>query len=90
MSDHMKYNMLNLSLEQAQEGITYAPTAFVGSESFCMELTKSLSDTAAAGRSAVLSRQKSGMDYHAAVASVDTENAFNEWYQSVVTLVSKY
>ena len=88
--DNVKYNMIVASLEQSFTGSTYAPTAFVGSESFCEELTKSLYTYAARGREAVVTKVNAGVSYESAVNQVDTDAAFEDWYQFVITLSSKY
>jgi len=88
--DSMKYNMLSVSVEQVLEGATYAPTGFIGYDSFCAELTDSLTDAAGRGRAEVSALCGDGVSYEAAVTRVDDENAFEEWYRSVVELASKY
>lgn len=88
--DNIQYNMLSVSIDQAREGATYAPTGFIGYDSFCEELTASLVDAARRGRAEVSSLCEAGASYSAAVGRVDTDSAFETWYHSVVELASKY
>lgn len=88
--DFVKYGMLTVSIDQALYGSTYAPTGFVGYDSFCEELTASLVDAAAQGRAEVVALCEEGVSYESAVERTDRNAAFEAWYQSVVNLASKY
>ena len=88
--DSVKYGMLTVSIDQALYGSTYAPTGFVGYDSFCEELTASLVDAAAQGRAEVVALCEEGVSYESAVERTDRNAAFEAWYQSVVNLASKY
>ena len=88
--DNVQYNMLTVSIDQVLNGSTYAPTGFVGSDSFCEELTDSLVNAAALARSEVSSLCDKGVSYEMAVERVDNDLAFEEWYRFVVALASKY
>ena len=90
MIDNVKYNMITVTSEQSLNGITYAPTGFVGCESFCSELTDFLVTSARKARSYVIDMTSKGTPYETAVAKVNTEAAFNEWYQYVVLLAARY
>lgn len=90
LSDYTKYSMLSVSVNQAFDGSTYAPTAFVGYESFCEELTSSLIDSAANGRARMLQMINDGASYDEAVESIDTDDIFEEWYRFVAELAVKY
>ncbi len=90
LSDYTGYTMVSVSVDQAVQGSTYAPTAFEGYESFCTELTSSLIDAAREGREAVLKMTADGVSYEEAVCSIDTDKAFEEWYSYVKQLASGY
>lgn len=88
--DSVKYGMLTVSIDQTLHGSTYAPTGFIGYNSFCEELTASLVDAAAQGRAEVVALCEEGVPYESAVERTDRSAAFEAWYQSVVNLASKY
>ena len=82
--------MFSNSLSQVAEGTTYAPTGFVGYDSFCDEITQSLVQSSARGLQKVLELEAGGKTRKQAVSEVFTNEEFELWYNAVLEITNKY
>lgn len=85
-----KHYMFSNSLSQVAEGTTYAPTGFVGYDSFCDEITQSLVQSSARGLQKVLELEAGGKTRKQAVSEVFTNEEFELWYNAVLEITNKY
>lgn len=90
VTDYNKYNMISASVNQIIDGNTYAPTGFIGYNSFREKLTASLMATAREGRDRLISYIEDGKSYEEAIELVNTADTFEIWYKYVVALAEKY
>lgn len=88
--NYNKYYMLSNSLNQVIEGNTYSPTGFIGYDSFCEEITYSLTDASAKGLAAVKKYEENGLMHEQAVNKVCSEENFEAWYAKVLEIAQKY
>lgn len=88
--NYEKYYMLTKSISQVTQGQTYAPTGFVGYESFCKEVTSSLFDISQKGLNEVKKLEQEGLSHAEAIETVCTESVFEEWYIIVMGIVDRY
>ena len=90
LEDHIKTYMLSTSIEQLKEGSSYGAVEFVGFDSFSEALELSLIEISAQGREKVEKLMEEGMLYSEALSSIDSDSAFEEWYNHIVTLSENY
>lgn len=88
--DYEKYYMMSQSVRQVMEGTTYAPTGFVGYESFCDDLISSLSLTSENGLEEIDKLGINGFSREEAIEKVCDDTKFEEWYFRVIEIANQY
>lgn len=88
--DYEKYYMMSQSVRQVMEGKTYAPTGFVGYESFCNDLTSSLVKKSADGIAEINILEKNGFSRAEALEKVCDNSNFEGWYFRVIEIANQY
>ena len=90
LEDNANTLMISTSVEQITNGSSYGSAQFVGFGEFSKAIESTLIDLSAQGRQKVEELISKGMSYSNAVNTVDSDAAFEEWYNIVVDICRKY
>lgn len=90
LEDNVKTYMFSTSVNQLIDGSSYGAVEFAGFDEFSEALESSLFEFSARGREKVENLMSTGMKYSEAIASIDGDAVFEEWYNIVVAVSEKY
>lgn len=81
---------LGAAFQQVRSSSVYGPVGFVNQNMFCEALADRLTEYAANGRKIALDLMESGVSYEDAIATVTTDSVFQQWYEDVLAICSRY